>query len=152
MVAAVHGRALGGGAGIAAACDLVVASESAAFGYPEVNIGFVPAMVAALVRRNVTEKRMFELLTSGTPVAANQALAIGLINRVFPDAEFAAGVAAYVQNLAQKSATALSLTKRLLYHTDAMTLEQALEAGVWMNALSRTTSDAQSGFAGFVKK
>ena len=152
VIAAVHGRALGGGAGIAAACDLVLAAESAEFGYPEVNIGFVPAMVAAFVRRNVAEKRMFELLVFGAPVKAAEALAMGLINRVFPDASFAEGAEAYVQNLAKKSATALSLTKRLLYHTDGMTLEQAVEAGVQVNALSRTTGDAKKGFAGFVKK
>jgi len=152
VIAAVHGRALGGGAGITAACDLALASESAQLGYPEVNIGFVPAMVAAFVRRNVTEKRMFELLISGAPVNAAEALAAGLVNRVFPDAEFAVSVSAYVQNLATKSATSLSMTKRLLYHTDSMPLEKAIEAGVYMNALSRSTDDAKRGFAGFVKK
>ena len=149
VVAAVHGRALGGGAGIATACDLILAAESAAIGYPEVKIGFVPAIVAALLRRSVTEKRMFELLTSGEPVAAPEAKAIGLINQVFADAEFESRAEAYVQNLAAKSASALSLTKDLLYHTDGMTLEKAIEAGVLMNAVSRSTEDAKRGFAGF---
>jgi len=149
VVAAVHGRALGGGAGIATACDLILAAESAAIGYPEVKIGFVPAIVAALLRRSVTEKRMFELLTSGDPVAASEAKAIGLINQVFADVDFEARVEAYVQNLAGKSASALSLTKDLLYHTDGMTLEKAIEAGVLMNAVSRSTEDAKRGFAGF---
>jgi methylglutaconyl-CoA hydratase len=149
VVAALHGRALGGGAGIATACDLILAAESAAIGYPEVKIGFVPAIVAALLRRSVTEKRMFELLVSGEPVAASEAKAIGLINQVFADAEFEARVEAYVQNLAAKSASALSLTKDLLYHTDGMTLEKAIEAGVLMNAVSRSTEDAKRGFAGF---
>ncbi len=149
VVAAVHGRALGGGAGIATACDLILAAESAALGYPEVKIGFVPAMVAALLRRSVTEKRMFELLVGGEPVAAREAQAIGLISQVFGDAEFEARVEAYVQNLAAKSASALSLTKQLLYHTDGMTLEKAIEAGVLMNAVSRSTEDAKRGFAEF---
>jgi methylglutaconyl-CoA hydratase len=152
VVAAVQGRALGGGAGIASASDLILAGESASLGYPEVKIGFVPAMVAALLRRAVTEKRMFELLVSGEPVSAPEAKSIDLINQVFPDAEFETGVEAYVQNLAAKSASALSLTKQLLYHTDGMTLEKAIEAGVQMNALSRTTEDAKRGFAGFGKK
>ena len=152
VVAAVQGRALGGGAGIASASDLILAAESASIGYPEVNIGFVPAMVAALLRRAVTEKRMFELLVSGGAVAAPEAKAIGLINQVFADAEFETRVLAYLQNLAAKSASALSLTKQLLYHTDGMTLEKAVEAGVQMNALSRTTEDAKRGFAGFGKK
>jgi methylglutaconyl-CoA hydratase len=152
VVAAVQGRALGGGAGIASASDLILAAESASLGYPEVKIGFVPAMVAALLRRAVTEKRMFELLVSGEPVSAPEAKSIGLINQVFADAEFETGVEAYVENLAAKSASALSLTKQLLYHTDGMTLEKAIEAGVHMNALSRTTEDAKRGFAGFGKK
>ncbi len=152
VLAAVQGRALGGGAGIATASDLILATESASIGYPEVKIGFVPAMVAALLRRSVTEKRMFELLAGGEPVAAAEAKAMGLINQVFPDVEFEARVDAYVQNLAAKSASALSLTKQLLYHTDGMTLEKAIEAGVQMNALSRSTDDAKKGFAGFLKK
>jgi methylglutaconyl-CoA hydratase len=149
VVAAVQGRALGGGAGIATACDLILASESAAIGYPEVKIGFVPAIVGALLRRSVSEKRMFELLVSGEPVAAPEAHAIGLINQVFSDAAFEARTEAYVQDLAAKSANALSLTKRLLSHTDGMTLEKAIEAGVLMNAVSRSTEDAKRGFAEF---
>ena len=149
VVAAVQGRALGGGAGIATACDLILAAESAAIGYPEVKIGFVPAIVGALLRRSVTEKRMFELLAGGEPVAAREAQAIGLINHVFGDAEFEARVEAYMQNLASKSASALRLTKQLLYHTDGMTLEKAIEAGVLMNAVSRSTEDARRGFAQF---
>jgi methylglutaconyl-CoA hydratase len=149
VVAAVQGRALGGGAGIATACDLILAAESAAIGYPEVKIGFVPAIVGALLRRSVTEKRTFELLVSGEPVAAREAKAIGLINQVFADAEYEARVEGYVQNLAAKSASALSLTKQLLYHTDGMALEKAIEAGVVMNAVSRSTEDAKRGFAGF---
>jgi len=152
VVAAVQGRALGGGAGIATACDLILAAESSAIGYPEVKIGFVPAMVGALLRRVVPEKRMFELLVGGEPVAAPEAKAIGLINQVFSDTEFETRAGAYVQNLAAKSASALSLTKQLLYHTDGMTLERAIEAGVMMNALSRSTEDAKRGFAGFRKK
>lgn len=149
VVAAVHGRALGGGAGIATACDLILAKESAAIGYPEVKIGFVPAIVGALLRRSVTEKRMFQLLVCGEPIAASEAQSIGLINRVFADAEFDQRVRAYVQDLASKSASALSLTKQLLYHTDGMTLEKAIEAGVMMNAVSRSTEDAKRGFAEF---
>ena len=149
VVAAVRGRALGGGAGIATACDLILAAESAAIGYPEVKIGFVPAIVGALLRRSVSEKRMFELLVGSEPVAAREAQAIGLINQVFADVEFKARTEAYVQNLAAKSASALTLTKQLLYHTDGMTLEKAIEAGVMMNAVSRSTEDAKRGFAGF---
>jgi methylglutaconyl-CoA hydratase len=152
VVAAVHGRALGGGAGIATACDLTLMSSNSWIGYPEVKIGFVPAIVAALLRRSVTEKRMFELLATGDSIHANEALEIGLANRVFYETDFEASVEAYVQGLVEKSASALTLTKALLYQTDGMTLEKAIEAGVQMNALSRTTEDAKSGFGRFLKK
>lgn len=152
VVAAVHGRALAGGAGIASACDLILVTESASFGYPEVKVGFVPAMVATLARRSVTEKHLFELLATGDSISAREALAIGLINRVFPDVEFEASVDAYVQSLAGKSATALTLTKSLLYQTDGMTLEKAIEAGAQVNAISRTTADAKKGFSQFAKR
>src|ERR687898_2704274 len=88
VVAAVHGRALAGGCGLASACDLVLASSSARFGYPEVKIGFVPAMVMAILRRNVSEKRAFELVTLGAEIGAEEAAALGLVNRVFADDVF----------------------------------------------------------------
>src|SRR5215207_7305012 len=80
VVAAVTGRALAGGCGLASACDLVLASASARFGYPEVKMGFVPAMVMAILRRNVSEKRAFELITRGEEISANEAKEIGLVN------------------------------------------------------------------------
>src|SRR5215207_379916 len=73
VIAAVHGRALAGGCGLATACDLVIATRSARFGYPEVRIGFVPAMVAAILRRNLSEKRAFELATHGFEFSAAEA-------------------------------------------------------------------------------
>lgn len=152
VLAAVRGRALGGGAGIASACDLVLAAKSSWLGYPEVKIGFVPAMVAALLRRSVTEKRMFELLATGESIPADEAHTIGLVNRVFSDTDFEANVDAYVRGLLDKSPTALTLLKGLLYQTDGMALEKAIEAGAQVNALSRTTEDAKKGFAGFAKK
>jgi methylglutaconyl-CoA hydratase len=152
VVAAVQGRALGGGAGIATAADLILMTTTAWIGYPEVKIGFVPAMVAALLRRAVSEKRMFALLATGESIPAKEALAIGLVNRVFDEADFEAGVDAYVHGLAEKSASALTLIKSLLQQTDGMTLEKALEAGAQINALSRTTEDAKEGFARFLKK
>src|SRR5580704_14426586 len=118
VVAAVQGRALGGGCGLANACDVVLAAESAQFGYPEVNIGFVPAIVMSMLRRSVGEKRAFDLLVSGEPIGALEALEIGLITCVYPDPDFEAGVETYVANLADKPATAVSLTKKLLYEID----------------------------------
>jgi methylglutaconyl-CoA hydratase len=152
VIAAVRGRALAGGCGIATACDLVLAAESAQFGYPEVNIGFIPAMVMAILRRSVSEKRAFELITRGEILKAQTACDIGLINRVFADEEFAEKVEEYVAQLAAKSASAVSLSKNLLYHMDAMSFETALEAGVQLNAITRMTEDCKQGVERFLKK
>jgi methylglutaconyl-CoA hydratase len=152
VVAAVRGRALAGGCGLATACDLIVAAESAQFGYPEVKIGFVPAMVMAILRRSISEKRAFELITTGEIITASQGHAAGLINRVFADDEFETAVEDYVKALAAKSASAVSLSKNLLYHMDGMTFESALEAGIHGNAIARMTEDARRGIERFVKK
>jgi methylglutaconyl-CoA hydratase len=152
VIAAVQGRALGGGGGIAAASDLVLATDTAKIGYPEVNIGYIPAMVASLVTRAISDKRMFELFATGDAISAPEAKAIGMVNHVFPEAEFDAGVEIYVANLAKKSASALSLTKRLLYQIDGQTLEKAVETGMYFNVIGRMTEDAQRGFERFAKK
>ncbi len=152
IVAAVRGRALAGGCGLATACDLIVAAESAKFGYPEVNIGFVPAMVMAILRRNMSEKRAFELIVTGEIIDAHVAHAAGLINRVYPDADFDARGNEYAASLAAKSASAISLSKNLLYHMDSMTFEAAIEAGIHGNAIARMTDDARRGIEKFVKR
>jgi methylglutaconyl-CoA hydratase len=152
VVAAVRGRALAGGCGLATACDLVLAAHSARFGYPEVKIGFIPAMVMAILRRNVSEKRAFELVTRGAEISADEAERIGLINRVFDDAAFETEVETYVSEFEQVSRSAVMLSKRLLYHMDGMTFGAALQSGVDMNAIARMTEDCQKGIARFLKK
>ena len=152
VIAAVQGRALGGGCGLALACDVVLAADSARFGFPEINIGFVPAIVTVLLRRTVGEKQAFEVLTSGEPVEARRACELGMITRVYPDSEFDASVEAYVARLAAKSASAVGMTKELLYAIDGMSFEAALEAGAEMNAIARMTEDAKRGFARFAKR
>ncbi|HWN99425.1 MAG TPA: enoyl-CoA hydratase-related protein [Blastocatellia bacterium] len=152
IIAAVRGRALAGGCGVATACDIILAAESAQFGYPEVNIGFIPAMVMAILRRNISEKRAFELITRGEVITSRAAFEIGLINRVFSDDEFDAKVEAYANQLASKSASAMSLAKNLLYHMDAMSFEAALEAGAQLNAITRMTEDCKRGVERFLKK
>jgi methylglutaconyl-CoA hydratase len=152
IVAAVQGRALGGGAGIATASDLIIAAESAQFGYPEVKLGFIPAIVATMLRRAVNERQAMELTLTGEPLSAARACAIGLINRIFPDAEFDASIENYVAALAGQSATAMSLSKILLYQTDGMTFEASIEAGVQANVHARTTDDFKRGVESFLKK
>jgi len=152
VIAAVHGRALAGGCGLATACDLVLASDSARFGYPEVNIGFVPAMVTAILRRNVSEKIAFELLTQGLQVDAQQAKSIGLINEVFKDEGFVEAVETFAKRYERTSKSAVSLTKSLLYQIDGLAFREAIGTGVDVNVIARMTEDCQKGIARFLKK
>ena len=152
VIAAVHGRALAGGCGLALGCDLVVAGESARFGFPEVKIGFVPAMVAAILRRNLGEKKSFELLTQGFEFTAAEALQLGLINRVVPDDELAAAVMDFAGVYTKVSGSAVAMTKRLLYDIDADTYQTAIEKGVTVNATARMTDDCRKGIAKFLEK
>ncbi|MFN2511224.1 MAG: enoyl-CoA hydratase/isomerase family protein [Pyrinomonadaceae bacterium] len=152
VVAGVRGRALAGGCGLASACDLVLASSSARFGYPEVKIGFVPAMVLAILKRNVSEKRAFELLTRGAEITSEEAKQIGLVNQVFSDETFDDEVNSYVSVFEKLSKSAVELTKTLLYQTDGMAFAEALETGVDLNVIARMTEDCQKGIARFTKK
>ncbi|MCC6327259.1 MAG: enoyl-CoA hydratase/isomerase family protein [Acidobacteria bacterium] len=152
VVAAVHGRALAGGCGLATACDLVVATKTARFGYPEVKIGFVPAMVAGILRRNLGEKKSFELLTQGFEYSAEEALDIGLVNRVFDEESFEAAVLEYVSTYTKVSRSAVEMTKHLLYSIDGNNFADAIEQGVVTNAKARMTLDCQKGIAKFLEK
>ena len=152
IIAAVHGRALAGGAGLAASCDLVLATRSAQFCFTETRLGFVPAMVAAIARRNLTEKQAFEVLTLAKPFTAEQALAYGFINRVCDDDELENALAEFVNDVTRVSASAVQLTKSLLYQTDAMTFDQAIQHGAEVNAIARMTPDCQAGVAKFLNK
>lgn len=152
VIAAVHGRALAGGCGLATACDIVLATRSARFGYPEVKIGFVPAMVMAILRRNLSEKRSFELATQGFDFSADGAERFGLINRVFADETFETDVQNYVSVYEKVSRSAVVLSKKLLYQMDGMNFQTALEVGAEVNTIARLTEDCQKGIARFLVK
>ena len=152
VVAAVRGRALAGGCGLATACDIVLAAASARFGYPEVKIGFVPAMVLAILRRNVSEKRAFELVTLGVEISADEAAAHGLVNHVFADEAFEEEVEKFVSGFERVSRSAVTLSKHLLYQMDGMTFDAALGTGADINAIARMTEDCRKGIARFLKK
>lgn len=152
VVAAVRGRALAGGCGLANSCDLVLASENARFGYPEVKLGFVPAMVTAILRRNISEKSAFELLTRGEEISASEAKSLGLVNQVFAEDEFETGVESYLHSFEKISASAIALTKTLLYQMDGLSFREAIETGLDVNVIARMTEDCQAGIARFLKK
>ena len=152
VIAAVKGRALAGGCGLATACDMVLAARSSRFGYPEVKIGFVPAMVMAILRRNVSEKRAFEMVALGADIDAAEAVSIGLVNRIVDDEAFDDEVDAFVQGFMRTSSSAVALTKQLLYRTDAMSFEDALHFGVDENVIARMSEDCRKGIERFLKK
>lgn len=152
VLAAVRGRAFAGGAGLATACDLIIAARSAQFAYPEVKIGFVAAMVMAFLRRSLGEKRTLELLVTGKVISAAEAERIGFVNRVCNDEDFDAEVDKFANEIAVLSASAVMLTKQLLYQTDGMSFEQAIRAGVDMNAIARMTEDCQGGIKKFLTR
>lgn len=141
VVCSVRGRALGVGAGLALACDMTLAHQDAEFGFPEVRMGFVPAMVMAMLRRTLGEKRAADLVLSGRIINAEEAGAIGLVSRVLPAASFEADVEAVLTGLSRSSATALALTKWLLYKLDALSFEDGIAAGIVTNIEARATED-----------
>ncbi len=152
VVALVHGRALAGGAGLATACDLVLATDEARLGYPEVKLGFVPAMVMAILRRSIGEKRAFEMVALGETVEAAEAEKYGLFNRVVPAASFKADATEFLEALASRSASALEMSKRLLYEIDGATFDEAIEAGAQVNVVARLTEDCQAGIRRFLER
>jgi methylglutaconyl-CoA hydratase len=152
VVAVVTGRALAGGCGLATACDLVLAHQEARFGYPEVHLGFVPAMVMAILRRKVGEGRAFELVARGEQVSAAEAKELGLVNRVVPGEGFDAAVAAYLDGLASRPPSAVTLSKRLLYGLDELSFAEGIARGAEVNALARMTPACREGVQRFLSR
>jgi methylglutaconyl-CoA hydratase len=149
-VAVVHGRALAGGAGLATACDLVLASDTARIGYPEIERGFVPAMVMTMLRRAVGEKRAFDLVATGRQLSAAEAEQCGLVSRVLPAEGFDAEADRLLAELAERSVSALALTKQLFTELDGRSFQDGILLGARVNALSRTTDDFKRAIAGFL--
>ena len=152
VVAAVHGRALAGGAGLATACDLVVAEEGAQFGFPEVHLGFVPAMVMTMLRRKVTEGQAFDLAVRGDRIPAAEAHRLGLVQAVLPADGFEAAARAWAAELARRPATAVELTKRLLYGLDGVAFEEGIARGAEVNTLARLTDACRVGVRAFLAR
>jgi methylglutaconyl-CoA hydratase len=152
VLAVVQGRALAGGCGLATACDLVLAADTAQFGYPEIQRGFVPAMVMAMLVRQLGEKGALALTVTGRLLSAAEALAAGLITEVVPAAELEAKGAERAAQLATVSLTAYALTKQLCYAQDGLPFGDAIKLGARINAMSRTTPDFKKAIAAFLQK
>jgi methylglutaconyl-CoA hydratase len=152
IVALVRGRALAGGCGLATGCDIALAAESAQFGYPEVQRGFVPAIVLTLLKRTVGEKVAFDLAATGRVLSASEAAALGLVSRVYEDSDFEEQGSDVLRALAASSASALAFTKQQFYALDGLGFEDSIQLGADVNAVSRTTPDFRAALQAFLKK
>ena len=152
VVALVKGRAYAGGAGLASACDIVLAHEEARFSYPEVSVGFVPAMVMTMLRRSVGEKQAFELVTTGRVLSADEAREIGLVSRVFAAKEFDQLSKALLDKLATAPASAMAATKTLFYKLDTLGFLDGISAGIVANADARATPAFREGVKRFTSR
>lgn len=152
VVAVVRGRALAGGAGLATAADIVLAHPDAEFGYPEVRVGFVPAMVMTMLRRSVGEKHAFDLVASGRRVRADEAERIGLVSRVLSRDSFDAEAAAALAEIARAPSSAVQLTKRLFYSLDGLPFDDGVRLGARTNVEARSTEAFRAGVRRFAGK
>ena len=137
VVTAIHGAAMGGGAGLALAGDMAVMSASAKLGYPEVKHGIVAAIVMTNLTRQLGRKAAFELVAMGEPVSAARALELGMVNRVMPDEEVMDEALAIAEHLAAFNPQAMAATKETFHTVAELPFEQGLEAGRKMNERMR---------------
>jgi enoyl-CoA hydratase len=149
---AARGHVLAGALGIALACDLIVASEAATFGTPEINVGAFPFMIMALIYRNVPRKRANEMLLLGERLDAQQALAAGIVNRVVAPEEFDAFVADWAAKLAAKSPLTMRLGKEAMRRQMDMPLDDALDYLRAQLSLTLSTEDIVEGVTAFFEK
>jgi methylglutaconyl-CoA hydratase len=151
-IAAVNGAAVAGGTGIATLCDFTLAVPDAKFGYTEVRIGFVPAIVSTFLLRQVGEKIARDLLLTGRLFDAQEALRIGLINEIVPTEKLLDRARELAGQLMENSPTSLAYTKRLLSDHARTELDEQIEAAVRENAGIRATSDFREGVTSFLEK
>lgn len=152
VIAVVHGAAIAGGCGLATCCDFIYASENAIFGYPEVRIGFVAAMVSALLIRQVGERLARMLLLSGDKISAETALNLGLINQVCSPQSIDPAVDHLLERLAKNSPLAMAKTKEILADSAMGCFQDELERLAVVNAQFRETSEFKEGIAAFLDK
>lgn len=152
VLCALNGHALAGGLGLVLACDLVIAKQGVRIGTPEINVGVFPFMISALMQRNLPRKRMAELIYLGDQLSIEEALAIGIVNRVVPPQDFDATVLDWSQRLAAKSPLLMALGKRALYEQQDLSQTQALALLQHYLTLAQGTEDMKEGVAAFVEK
>jgi 3-hydroxypropionyl-coenzyme A dehydratase len=152
VICAVDGHCLAGALGLALACDLIVASDKATFGTPEINVGVFPFMILALIVRNVPRKKAVELLLLGERIDAAQAERLGIVNRVVTPEAFDEAVDDWATRLAAKSPLLMKLGKDALWRTNDMALEDAWDFLRAQLTIAFSTEDIQEGVAAFFEK
>jgi methylglutaconyl-CoA hydratase len=151
-IAAVNGAAIAGGTGLALLCDFTLAVPEAKFGYTEVRIGFVPAIVSTFLLRQVGEKQARDLLLTGRLFGADEAARMGLINEIVPPESLMTRARELASLLMQNSPTSLRATKQLLTDQAGGELDVQLDAALRENAAIRNTADFREGISSFLEK
>jgi enoyl-CoA hydratase len=151
-ICGANGHVLAGALGLALACDLIVASDAARFGTPEINVGLFPFMIMALIYRNVGAKKTAELMLLGEQISAEEAERIGIVNRVVPAAEFDDAVTAWAEKLASKSPVIMRLGKDAMFRQMDMALADALEYLHAQLTIAGSTEDIVEGVTAFFEK
>lgn len=153
VIAQVQGHAIAGGCGLASVCDFIFTIPQAKFGYTEVKIGFIPALVAIFLIRRIGEGKAKELLFNGDLIDATYAKEIGLINFISTEDKIEEEVLAYAHKLCKTtSAQSIALTKQLINNVQDLPLAEALEFAAEMNAHARSTNDCKNGINAFLNK
>ncbi len=151
-IVAASGHVLAGSLGIALACDLIIAKDTAGFGTPEINVGLFPFMIMALIYRNVPRKKTTEMLLLGDRLTAEEARDAGIVNKVVPAEEFDAAVAEWAQKLASKSPLVMKLGKDAMWRQLDMPLAEALDYLRSQLTIELQTEDAIEGVTAFFEK
>ncbi len=152
LIAAVNGHALAGGCGIATLCDFTLAAPEAKFGYTEVKIGFLPAIVSVFLTRQIGDKRARDLLLTGRLVDATEAKELGLVTEIVPAEKLLSRAGEIAEQLIAASPSSLTRAKRLLTSAAAASVDADLERAVLENARIRCTPDFKEGLASFLEK
>jgi methylglutaconyl-CoA hydratase len=152
MIAAVNGHALAGGCGIATLCDFTLAIPEAKFGYTEVKIGFLPAIVSVFLTRQIGEKRCRDLLLTGRLVEAAEAKELGLVNEIVPADKLMARANQLAETILASSPSSITRAKHLLVSAAAASVDHDLERAVLESARVRCTPDFKEGLAAFLEK
>lgn len=152
LIAAVNGAAIAGGTGIATMCDFTLAVPDAKFGYTEVRIGFIPALVSVFLRRQIGEKRARDLLLTGRIFGAAEAQALGLVTEIVPPEKLLDRARELAATLVANSPTSLARTKAHLSESARADLDREIELAIAANAAIRSTADFREGLSAFLEK